>query len=81
MTPTDIITIDEQLLQTMELKLSDLAALWRGYKDTPQAENIIRQYHAILRCMIELGFRSPLDLDSELPNRLMPVEYLSLFTS
>jgi hypothetical protein len=28
--------------------------------------------------MIELGFREPLDTDSELPDRLMPQEYLDL---
>jgi len=81
MMQTNTIPIDERLLKTMELKLSDLAALWRGNKATPQADTIVRQYHAILRCMIELGFHDPLDADSELPNRLMPLEYLDLFKS
>ncbi len=63
----------------MELKLSDLAALWRGNKTSPQAETIVRQYQVLLRCMIELGFREPLDADSELPNPLIPLEYLDLF--
>jgi hypothetical protein len=63
----------------MELKLSDVAALWRGNKHMPQAEMIVRQYQAVLRCMIELGFHEPLDTESELPNRLMPPEYLELF--
>ncbi len=79
MMQTDAISVDERLLKTMELKLSDLAALWRGNKYSPQAEAIVRQYHAVLRCMIELGFREPLHADSELPNRLMPTEYLGLF--
>ena len=63
---------NEPLIQAFELKLSDLAALWRGNKTSPHAETIVRQYQAVLRCMIELGFREPLDADSELPNRLMP---------
>lgn len=70
---------NEPLIQALELKLSDLAALWRGNKTSPRAETIVRQYQAVLRCMIELGFREPLDADSELPNRLMPSEYLGLF--
>jgi hypothetical protein len=39
----------------------------------------VRQYQSILRCMIELGFRTSLDADGELPDRLMPHEYLDLF--
>lgn len=79
MMQTNVRPVDKPLLKSMEFKLSDLAALWRGNKATPQAETIVRQYQAILRCMIELGFREPLDTDSELPDRLMPQEYLALF--
>jgi hypothetical protein len=73
------IKAESQLLSTMEIHLSDLAALWRANKSTSEADEIVRHYQAILRCMIELGFRSPLDVDSELPTRLMPQEYLQLF--
>jgi hypothetical protein len=59
--------------------LSDLAALWRGRQNTPDAEMIVRQYQAILRCMIELGYHEELVVDSELPDQLMPQEYLDLF--
>lgn len=79
MMQTNVLPVDKQLLKSMEFKLSDLAALWRGNKATPQAETIVRQYQAILRCMVELGFREPLDTDSELPDRLMPQEYFDLF--
>jgi hypothetical protein len=75
------VPIDSTLLNTMEEKLSDLAALWRGQKNTTAADEIVHQYQAILRCMIELGFRDSLDVDSELPDRLMPPEYLDLFKS
>jgi len=79
MMPVNTLPVDKQLLKSMELKLSDLAALWRGNKASPQADTIVRQYHAVLRCMIELGSHEPLDTDAELPNRLMPAEYLDLF--
>ncbi|MDX2136737.1 MAG: hypothetical protein SF123_01485 [Chloroflexota bacterium] len=71
--------IDRELIKSMEFKLSDLAALWRGRQNTPDAEMIVRQYQAILRCMIELGYHEELVVDSELPDRLMPQEYLDLF--
>jgi hypothetical protein len=70
---------DTLLLKTLEHKLSDLAAFWRANKNTPEAETIVRQYHAVLHCMIELGFHAPLDVDSELPRRFMPPEYFALF--
>jgi hypothetical protein len=70
---------NEPLIQALELKLSDLAALWRGNRTSPRAETVVRQYQSVLRYMIELGFHEPLDADSELPNRLMPSEYLNLF--
>jgi hypothetical protein len=71
--------IDRELIKSMEFKLSDLAALWRGRQNTPDAEMIVRQYQAILRCMIELGYHEELVVDSELPDQLMPQEYLDLF--
>jgi hypothetical protein len=70
---------DAHIIRILEFRLSDLAALWRGRKGTPEVDEIVRQYQAVLRCMIELGFRSPLDVDAELPNRLMPQEYFDLF--
>jgi len=77
MQPIEVLT-DRELLNTLEHKLSDLAALWRGRKDQPEVDEIVRQYQAILNCMIELGFRDGLDVDSELPDRLMPEAYLQL---
>jgi len=71
---------NQRLVEAMELKLSDLALLWRTNKHTPEADITLRQYRAILLCMIELGFHSSLDVDSELPKRLMPPEYFALFT-
>lgn len=78
MTPEAVLTY-EDLLSHMEVTLSHLAMRWRGRKNTPEADRIARQYQAILRCMIALGYQSELTVDSELPDRLMPQEYLDLF--
>lgn len=67
------------LLSEMERSLSTPAARWRSRQDTAEAEATIHQYQAILRCMIELGFRDSLDIDAELPDEYMPEEYLDLF--
>lgn len=71
--------IQQDLLDTLESKLGDLAALWRGQQQLSDADVIALHYQAILRCMIELGFNDELDVESELPERLMPPEYLNLF--
>jgi hypothetical protein len=70
---------DRQLLDVLETKLGRLAARWRGTHDPKEADLIVRQYGAILRCMIELGYRVSLDVDAELPDHLMPQEYFDLF--
>ena len=77
MQPTPIST-DTQLLDTLETKLGHLAARWRGTQDSDAAQTIVRQYQAILRCMIELGYRESLDADAELPDEYLPGEYLDL---
>lgn len=76
---TQLILTDDQLLSQMEIKLSHLAMRWRGHQRTPEAESIVRQYQALLRCMIEMGYHEELYVDSELPDALMPQEYLDLF--
>lgn len=72
---------DAHITRILEFKLSDLAALWRGRKDTPEADEIVRQYHAVLHCMIALGFRDGLDVESKLPDEMMPQAYFDLFKS
>jgi hypothetical protein len=72
-TPTDT-----QLLDALETKLGHLAARWRGTQDPQEAQTLVRQYQAILRCMIELGYRDSLDVDAELPDEYLPAEYLTL---
>jgi hypothetical protein len=74
-----VIETDAQILDALESKLGRLAARWRGTEDEDEAAALVRQYHSILRCMIELGYRDSLDVDAELPDALMPDEYLALF--
>jgi hypothetical protein len=75
----EIMNINTHLVNEMERSLALLAGRWRSRQNTPDAESIARQYQAILRCMIELGYQDSLDVDSELPDELMPQEYFELF--
>jgi hypothetical protein len=57
-----------------ELELGRLAYAWRS---NPH-DALVAQYQNTLRRMIRSGFDQPLDIDAELPDRLMPEEYLKL---
>lgn len=64
-------------LDQLEFRLSDLAALWRGsFGDPAYQDEIVQEYRTILARLYELGWDSVLDIDSELPNKLLPEEYL-----
>ena len=76
---SEINSIHAHLITEMERSLGLLAMRWRSHQNTPDGENLVRQYQAILRCMIELGYRESLDVDSELPDELLPEEYFELF--
>lgn len=67
---------DAELIGQMRRKLSDLAAEWR----TDKQDTTVRQYQALLRALVALGFRDELPVDSELPAALMPEEYTSMWT-
>jgi len=41
---------------------------------------IADQYQTVLRTVILLGYDDELPVDVELPEELMPIEYISLFT-
>lgn len=60
--------------------LSELAMRWRGSSSDEEATAIAHHYQVILRWMIDLGFRQSLQVEAELPDDLMPQEYLDLFT-
>ena len=55
-------------------RLAYLAGLWRRLK----SDEVVTRYHAVLRTLLELGYREWLDVESELPQALMPPEYETL---
>ena len=59
-------------LNHLESYLGELAARWRGTWD----QAIVEEYHATLARLYELGWDGRLDIESELPDRLLPKEYL-----
>ena len=56
-------------------KLAQLAGAWRGTRDEATA----RQYQTILKTLVIMGFNDELPVEVELPEDLMPVEYIQLF--
>jgi hypothetical protein len=83
MQPTiEIDRTKDELMDLLERRVSHLAMMWRGniHKNPQRAEEIVKEYHVVLKCLIELGFKQSLYVDSELPDELMPPEYLALFT-
>jgi hypothetical protein len=71
MVSNNIVITQETLLD----KLGELAGEWRATKSDTAAS----QYQAVLRTLLMLGWRGELDVDMELPDRLMPEEYLNQF--
>jgi hypothetical protein len=69
----------EPIIKNMEMSLSQLAMHWRSSDNDENAREIVQNYQAILRCMIALGFEQSLLVEAELPDDLMPQEYLDLF--
>jgi hypothetical protein len=67
----------DPVLRQLEFQLGDLAERWRGsYGDDEQQRHIIEMYHAILSKLYQQGWDAVLDVESELPDELMPDEYL-----
>jgi hypothetical protein len=63
--------------EQLELRLGDLAMNFRGAKgDIQRREEIVHEYHAIISKLYQNGRNPSLDLDSELPDKFMPEEYL-----
>jgi hypothetical protein len=64
-----IVIIQETLLD----KLGELVGEWRATK----SDEVAKQYQAVLRTLLMMGWSGELDVDMELPDRLMPDEYLN----
>lgn len=69
----------DELLTHMETTLAHLAMHWRGADNPQDAQELAQRYQSILVCMIDLGLDHPLDIDSELPDALMPPRYFEQF--
>lgn len=69
----------QTLLTQMEESLAYLAMYWRGHTSSQEGEELVRHYQSILTCMLDLGLDHPLDVDSELPDELMPEAYFNRF--
>jgi hypothetical protein len=69
----------QTLMEQMEESLAHLALHWRGHTTPEDSEELVRRYNAILTCMLKLGLDHPLDIDSELPDELMPQAYFERF--
>ena len=66
---------DDPVYDVLINKLGMLAGEWRATK----SDEVVQQYDTVLRTLLMLGWRDPLDVDVELPERLMPQAYLQLF--
>jgi len=57
--------------KTLLDRLTYLAGYWRETK----SDIVKDRYHAVLKTLLELGYREWLDVESELPHQHMPPEY------
>lgn len=62
------------VLRTLEDKLCDLAAEWRG--SLKRRVEIKQEYEAIFQELYELGWDGFIELECELPAEHLPKEYL-----
>ncbi len=59
--------------------LAHLAARWRGLSEnSPSNHEIVSYYNELLCFLIHTGWDDGLALEEELPDELMPKEYLEL---
>jgi len=64
-------------LRALQAKLGDLAAEWREvYRGVEGQRDIVSDYHAVMAELYALGWDDMLDIDAELPEVLMPAEYV-----
>lgn len=69
---------DKRSIQALEHKLSKLSVEFylRRRSDGTYDPDIVKQYHAVFYCLTSLGWTGGIDFDSQLPEELMPPEYL-----
>lgn len=64
-------------LRKLEIHVCDLAGAWReSWGDPHHQEEIVDEYHATIAKLYSLGWEGTLDVECELPEELMPDEYM-----
>ena len=66
---------DDAIYNELNYKLAELAGEWRETKNP----DVVRRYHHVLLCLMELGWDDNLDVELELPDDLMPAEYFQRY--
>lgn len=59
-------------------ELLDLAMRWRGanvQNNIEERERLMKTYHAVIHELFALDWDGNLDVDGELPDKFLPVEY------
>ena len=62
-------------LRALEFQLGNLAADYRMHKSPAHDKQIVKEYHDTMKKLYQLGWDAVLDIESELPDKLMPEEY------
>jgi hypothetical protein len=63
-------------LRQLEFELCDIAAQFRGWADdSNKRQEIIEEYHSVVAKLYTLGWDAILDMECELPEDVMPLEY------
>jgi hypothetical protein len=66
-------------IQHIRIVLTYLAGRWRANQDdNEQTKEIVKHYNDLLCFLINTGWNEGLSLEAELPDELMPQEYLAL---
>jgi hypothetical protein len=66
--------VSETTYEDLLNRLEYLAGLWRRTKE----DSVVIRYQFVLETLLELGYREWLDLESMLPEGLMPTKYTQL---
>ena len=62
------VLVDSETVNRLEDELGDLAVRWRRKPDNA----IVTMYHQLYKRLVKLGWDQSLDVESRLPNELMP---------
>lgn len=63
-------------MRKLELRLCDLAGIWRcRCGGSQQEQQIMKEYHTTVKELYRLGWDGCIDVECHLPQNLMPEEY------